>query len=841
MLLFLPRTLLRLFILGVYLAPFPGAAQLLRTGLPLAADRVAPLTRAQHQASRLTDHPALRPAGPGDANWQAGFQHLGVDGEVKAFARAPNGDLLVAGRFLVAGSVVARSIARWNGSTWQGLGEGVSEGAGSAGLGTINAVAVAPNGDVVIGGQFALTVGGPGVNVARWNGTTWTALGGGVPGVVNAIVIQTNGDVIVGGEFTSAGANAQCVGLARWDGVAWRPYGSGAGGRVFALALAPTGQLLVAGSFANAGGNPDADGVALWTGAAWQAMETGVFTSGNSRLVRAAVALPNGDFVIGGQFNTAGNTTVSNVARWHSGTWSALGAGVDSRVNALVVLPNGDLVAGGHFTMAGSTPTPSNIARWDGTSWQAVGTHRGNQAAQVNALTTTGTGDVVAGWTGNSSTSPLHLLGTWDGTNWRPYGTGLNGPVWAVLVAPNGDLIVGGEFTDAGGNLDADYIARWNGSTWQPLGPGLNDAVFALAFAPNGDLIAGGKFMAAGGQAFANSIARWDGTTWQAMGTTPPADGVYAIALSPAGEVYVGGYSVGFAGFNATVARWDGVNWQELTGLQGMNAYVQALQFMPNGDLVAGGLFSLSLPGRVALARWDGTTWQPVGGGLASPTIPARVMCLALAPTGDLLVGGRFDDAGANPDADNIARWDGTAWQAFGAGLTSPFPNELVASIALTPTGELVAGGSFFDAGANPDADNIARWDGTTWQPYGTGLNDAVLTVKVTPAGDVVAGGNFTATGDGSKVSAYVGIYRAVLGTNEPATAASYQLYPNPATEEVSISGAPASAAVMYDGLGRLIRTIPLTAGAATFDVGDLTPGVYVVRAGATARRLVVQ
>jgi hypothetical protein len=39
------------------------------------------------------------------------------------------------------------------------------------------------------------------------------------------------------------------------------------------------------------------------------------------------------------------------------------------------------------------------------------------------------------------------------------------------------DVYVGGVFTDAGGNPNADRIARWDGSAWQALGGGLNNAV----------------------------------------------------------------------------------------------------------------------------------------------------------------------------------------------------------------------------------------------------------------------------------------------------------------------------------------------------------------------------
>src|SRR5262245_18731817 len=51
---------------------------------------------------------------------------------------------------------------------------------------------------------------------------------------------------------------------------------------------------------------------------------------------------------------------------------------------------------------------------------------------------------------------------------WNALGTGLNSTVNAIAVSGS-DVYVGGAFTDAGGNANADRIARWNGSTWIAL------------------------------------------------------------------------------------------------------------------------------------------------------------------------------------------------------------------------------------------------------------------------------------------------------------------------------------------------------------------------------------
>ncbi|MFN3345876.1 MAG: hypothetical protein ACK412_09535, partial [Chloroherpetonaceae bacterium] len=97
--------------------------------------------------------------------------------------------------------------------------------------------------------------------------------------------------------------------------------------------------------------------------------------------------------------------------------------------------------------------------------------------------------------------------GTW-GTGFA-FPNGVNGTVSALAVY-NGELYVGGRFTEAGG-IFANCIARWNGTSWNTLGTGstngVNSWVYALAVY-NGELVVGGEFTSAGGSS-ANYIARW--------------------------------------------------------------------------------------------------------------------------------------------------------------------------------------------------------------------------------------------------------------------------------------------------------------------------------------------
>ncbi len=83
----------------------------------------------------------------------------------------------------------------------------------------------------------------------------------------------------------------------------------------------------------------------------------------------------------------------------------------------------------------------------------------------------------------------------------------------------------------------------------------------------------------------------------------------------------------------------------------------------------------------------------------------------------------------------------------------------------------------------------------------------------------------------------------SVTGLPEAATAASFTLAPNPASRTVRLSGAPAGPLTLTDALGRRVRTATIAAGQPeiTLDLVGLAPGLYLVRCGGQARRLVVE
>src|SRR5436190_19590466 len=138
-----------------------------------------------------------------------------------------------------------------------------------------------------------------------------------------------------------------------------------------------------------------------------------------------------------------------------------------------------------------------------------------------------------------------------------------------------------------------------------------------------------------------------------------------------------------------------------------------------------------------------GLDWQP---GTSAPGPQGPVAALAALQNGGLIAGGSFAVADGT-SVGSIARWDGSAWQPLGSGVGSGVGSGAqVAAVAVAPGGTVYAGGTFLTAGGVA-ASRVASWNGSVWSPLGAGCNGRVAALCVLANGDLVAGGEFTTAG----------------------------------------------------------------------------------------------
>jgi hypothetical protein len=178
-----------------------------------------------------------------------------MDEQVTDLAVDPQGNLYAAGWFKRAGDVEARGVARWDGSSWSALGNELNMG---------GAIEIGKNGEVYAAGMFFIPPDSNGFTqyIARWDGSTWSPLGKGVDNFVNGLAVDPEGNLYATGDFTSAGG-MPALRIARWDGTSWTPLGSGLGAEgdyssISTLAVDDSGNLYVGGQFTLAGNKPSA-------------------------------------------------------------------------------------------------------------------------------------------------------------------------------------------------------------------------------------------------------------------------------------------------------------------------------------------------------------------------------------------------------------------------------------------------------------------------------------------------------------------------------------------------------------------------------------------------------
>ncbi|HEX6886226.1 MAG TPA: hypothetical protein VF530_22825 [Planctomycetota bacterium] len=309
--------------------------------------------------------------------------------------------LFAGGNFVFAGTTRAQRIARWDGASWAPLGQGL------AGFfsDSVLALEVFDGGTgpaLHAGGSFVTAGGAMASAIARWDGVAWWPVGGGLGAtrlgfrpVVHAFEVFDDGSgpaLFVGGAFSEAGGTP-VMSLARWDGASWSDVGGGLSEFSFPAAYSlavfddGSGEALYVGGRFDAVGGLATSGVARWDGTSWSAVG-GDF--GDSGEVYALAVFDDGSgaaLYAGGQFATAGGVTAHNLARWDGATWTPVG--LNGRVNALAVHDDGTgpaLYAGGEFSATTTGQTLRRIGRFDGSAWTVLASGVDGTLTQVAAL-----------------------------------------------------------------------------------------------------------------------------------------------------------------------------------------------------------------------------------------------------------------------------------------------------------------------------------------------------------------------------------------------------------------------------------------------------------------------
>lgn len=667
-----------------------------------------------------------------DAYWESHFSlPPGVNGEVIALAGRGT-DLFVGGDFTLAGGLPATGIARWDGTNWFPLGDGVS--------GMVYALTFLGT-NLYVGGVFTSAGGIAATNVAMWDGHGWHSLNGGTAPSANPIggipfvsALVTNGNALyASGHFEVMGGVA-ATNIAKWDGTNWSALGNGVGletvfedwefGHVESLAFVE-GVLFAGGRFARAG-NVAATNVARWDGTNWSDIGSvtgggwGIVVDGKDHYgVVHCLKDYRGNLIVGGNFTQAGGVTATNLAEWNGVAWAAIGGGVGTPNEGgpyrLLPFENGLLVAGSFSTVGGSNH--AGLAFWNDVEWSGLSSGMG---LSVNTLYQLGDDLFAGGWFGAASGTPAAFVARWSGNAWSALGT--NSPGNAVLGAIQSlaidnrqQVYVAGHVATAGTN-DNVPIAKWDGTNWSNFQADCIEGGVGRLYASEKHLYAAGRFVVP--EARATNFACWNGTNWIGFGVDAGAT-IGFISGTP-NHLYVAGWFNSFGGLKATnLAAWDGLQWSSVGTTDWTGRHWQSIFAMTcaGSSLYIGGSFLA--PGRGTsydVAKWDGANWSSLGNLAGRDGQPPSTRSLAVF-RGDLFAVGFYSLNGTNT---GLLRWDGTNWSDMG----NPFASATVLLETAAGDDYLYVSGVFTNAGNTPSL-NIARWNGTHWFSLGGGLQAA--------------------------------------------------------------------------------------------------------------------
>lgn len=361
-----------------------------------------------------------------------------------------------------------------------------------------------------------------------------------------------------------------------------------------------------------------------------------------------------------------------------------------------------ELILWGNFSQAGAVATPEGMAAFDGHRWRRFGTGVFRTALVTPASETEG-----------------------------------------VLAVVNGELYIGGNFTHVNGlNMDpANHLARWDRvlGRWVALPAGYPTAgrPTAMAGVDFGDGL--GVQLVVGNSAATQPVYRLNGSVWQSLGAPNISIEGLAVQPQPTGPRI---FAVGARGSTSgsPVAQWTaGTTWTTIPVSSPTSARHCATIY--NGDLYVGGAGVNNIPG---LSRWDGQSWQTLLGNIGS------VECLAAFTDQS----GSYLYAGVSNGSSSVYRGSIAGFSAL-AGTPTPGVSTL-APLAVGGQPVLFAGGVMSSLnGAATVTQGVARYEGGSWRPVGSGLGGSVATMisRVEGGTSVAYIGGLFSSADGVQLS----------------------------------------------------------------------------------------
>jgi uncharacterized delta-60 repeat protein len=480
-------------------------------------------------------------------------------------------------------------------------------------------------------------------------------------------------------------------------------------------------------------------------------------------------------------------------------------------------------------------------------------------------------------------------------------GTGANNTIHAVVLQPDGKIIIGGEFTEYNGQK-RNRIARLNfdlslDESFDPYGVGFNGRVLAIALQGT-NILVGGTFTATGEEVTPKAkhlLARVDSNGliddtfehnfFSQSPTALKAISVNAIALYSRGDILIGG-SFDKINNSTNKAKMARLNSQGLALTNFVSPFQEGKGEVNDifitfgfGEVYVGG-YELKFPGSIAEQKSVIMCKMSMSGVLDPNFTVGKVSQLgsysvnSIAYTTEkIIIGGKFDNYN-DVSIKNIAQIDPTTGALAATSVFNPGSSTdlFINAVAIDlNSGKIIIGGIFTQFNTN-SAKKIARLnsDGSFDSSFntgngtpGTGLEHGILKIetygvnalKIQADGRIVVGGRFlTFNGLQAKYITRLSQDNPVIQGRknmytEENVSKGISIYPNPSEGifNIDFKGYDESKfdITIYNALGQLIHKASVTPqNTNQIDLTSFGAGSYFItlqNANETINKIVVK
>lgn len=527
---------------------------------------------------------------------------VGFNGDVNAVSVQPDGKIILGGKFTEYNGVPANRIIRLNADATQdssfNTGSGFSRDA-------VQVIKTDHLGNIMLGGSFTDSYSGQEVNRVCFLNSDGTLkadfdMGSG-PGSASVLALETDleGSWYIGGSFSVFdGLNQGKLAKINAEGehdTGYLSAGVGFDNSVLKVVPLPDKKVMVFGNFKKFNGNYNSRITRL--------LENGLqdlsFNSGQSganNLIKTAVIQSDGKIVFGGNFTKYNDLTYNRITRiLPDGTFDntfITGSGFNNQIYAMAIQPDQKIIVAGNFTSYNGTPS-SRIIR-------------------------------------------LMQDGTRDST--FNIGLGADAIIEAVIIQPDGKILVGGRFNSFDGNPVSRLLRlNPNGSVDLSfnIGLGFDKNVYAIALQSDQKIIVGGSFLTFNATSQKRLIRlNINGsldTTFES-GTGFSKGEVRTILIQPDDRILVGGTFSGLYKTNTALRliRLEKSGNFDASFASPLNNKLHTMEFTADHRLIIGGDFnSVSGISKHRIARLklclDATIWNGVSWSNGLPSVGKQV------------------------------------------------------------------------------------------------------------------------------------------------------------------------------------------------------------------------